>query len=163
MRIEYGETDALYGRMIKCIVFEDEGWSYSFPGHKYFNKELAKSLRKNGYDFSEYDRFLLRNHFNADRIRMTCERLLQPMDLSGEMKQKLFSHIEDRLDEALNAIAFENAADELKLMMDAGFFNENNIDAAIDVLNKTESREMLTYLMDYKHENLQTADFDFSI
>ena len=156
--------DAFCGKRVYRITFAN-GFSYSFPRHAFFNEELLKQFGQNGviYDFTEYDAFLLRSHFNADRIRMICERLLQDYMISGETKCKLFSHIKDNLTEALNSLATENAVEELRMMSEVGFFDSENIDSAIDVLNRTDNRELMTYLMDYKHENLRTVDFDFSI
>lgn len=158
-------SKAFLGRKIYRIRFETNGYSYSFPRHAYFNEELLKSFGKNGklYDFEEYDRFLLRDHFNADRIRMICERVIQDWEITQDMKERLAAHIKENMSEVIRAAALENAAFELKKMAEAHFFNENNIDGAIDELNRTDRRELLTYLMDYKHENLKTADFDFSI
>ena len=156
--------DAFFGKQVLRITFAD-GYSYSFPKHAFFNEELLKQFGKNGeiYDFAEYDAFLLRSHFNADRIRMICERLLQDYMISEEMRQRLFEHIRNSLAEALGSLAAENAVEELRMMSTVGFFDSENIDEAIDVLNRTDSRELMTYLMDYKHENLHTTDFDFSI
>ena len=156
---------AFYGKHIEKVIFEKNGFSYSFPKHAFFNEELLKRFGKNGrlYDFEEYDNFLLRDHFNADRIRMTCERITQDWEITPNIKEKLKRHISDALGEALETLAFENAAEELRMMAEAGFFTEENILGAIDVLNRSDRREMLTYLMDYRNSNLKTADFDFSI
>ena len=156
---------AFAGRKIYRVYFEKNGYSYSFPHHAFFNEELLKGFGRNGklYDFEEYDRFLLRDHYNADRIRMICERILQDWEIPADMKERLKAHIKENMGEALKAAAAENAVFELKKMAEAGFFTEKNIDESIDMLNRTDSRELLTYLMDYKHENLKTHDFDFSI
>ncbi len=156
--------NAFRGKKIYRVTFAD-GFSYSFPKHAFFNEELLRQFGKNSliYDFSEYDAFLLRNHFNADRIKMICERLMQDHMISDDMKEKLFSHVKDNLAEALKSLAAENAVEQLRTMSEAGFFDEENIDEAIDILNKTDNRELMTYLMDYKHENIGTLDFDFSI
>lgn len=162
--IEIGKN-ALYGKRIDRVIFDKNGYSYSFPDHAYFKEELLKSFGKNGklYDFEEYDKFLLRNHFNQDRIRMICERLSQNYEISEEMRNSLFEHVSGSMDEVLKALAKDDGIDELKAMTEAGFFTEGNINEAIDILNHTDRREMLTYLMDYKNENLQTSEFDFSI
>ena len=156
--------DAFFGKRIYGITFAN-GCSYSFPKHAFFNEELLKQFGKNGaiYDFAEYDAFLLRSHFNADRIRMICERLSQDYMISAEMKQSLFEHVHDNLAEVLKSLAAENAVEELRDMSKAGFFDSENIDEAIDTLNRTDSRELMTYLMDYKHEKIGVSDFDFSI
>ncbi len=157
--------EAFYSRKILKAVFEADGSFVSFPKHAYFNEELLKSFGENGrlYDFTAYDSFLLRKHFNADRIRMCCERISSAQMPEEETRKKLYKHIEDNLQDVLRAIAEENAASELKFMIRLGFFTQENIDFSIDVLNKTERRELMTYLMDYKHEKLKNTEFDFSI
>ncbi len=157
--------DAFFGRKIHRLVFEADKRAYSFPSHAFFNEELLKSFGKNGklYDFEEYDKFLLRSHFNADRIRMLCERLMQEAALSDEKRGRLKAHVSDSMKDVLTALGDENAADELKLMAEAGFFTGENIDEAIDILNRTDRRELLTHLMDYKHSHLKTEEFDFSV
>ena len=156
---------AFYGKHIENVFFEKNGAAYSFPKHAFFNEELLKSFGKNGrlYDFEDYDVFLLRNHFNADRIRMICERLIQDWEITEQTRKRLFSHVEDNIEEAVKALAEENAVKELKMMAGAGFFTQDNISEIIDILNRTDRRELLTYLMDYKHENFKTAGFDFSV
>ena len=157
--------EAFYGRDIDKAVFQKYGCSYEFPKHKYFKEELLKSFGKNNniYDFSEYDSFLLRKHYSAERIRLLCGRLRFPIDLSDEMKEKLICHVRDALGDVIDALADENAVSELKALVETGIFDRDNISCAIEILNDTDRREMLTYLMDYKNENFGCDEFDFSI
>ena len=157
--------DAFYGKNIDKVVFTKYGYSYEFPKHKFFREELLKSFGINNklYDFSEYDSFLLRKHYSAERIRMLCERLEQPLDLSEEMREKLILHIREALDKVIDALAEENAVFELKYLVDLNILDKDGIINAIEILNDTDKREMLTYLMDYKNEKFGCDEFDFSI
>ncbi len=156
---------AFYGRKINSVKFADTGYKYRFPSHAFFMEELLKEFGKNDrlYDFAAYDAFLLRNHFNSERLNMICDRLNQPYDLTDEKRNELIMHVRDSLKDVLRALSNENAIETLKYMIQSGIFTEENITEAIDILNHTEQRELLTYLMDYKHENFKNEEFDFSI
>ncbi len=157
---------AFYGRKPFRFTLEEEACSYSLPGHAFFREELLKKFGKNGkvYDFSEYDGFILRNHFNPERIRMACDRLTQPLDLSEEKREKILAHLNGALPSVMETLAEKNAMEELRYLTSAGFFTKDNISEAIELLNTSNQREMLNFLMNYKHEELtDEEEFDFSI
>lgn len=158
-------SKAFYGRRINSVEFSDTGYKYRFPSHAFFMEELLKEFGKNDklYDFDAYDAFLLRNHFNSERLNMICDRINQHYELTDKKRNELIMHIRDSLKDVLRALSNENAIETLKYMIQTGIFTEDNITEAIDILNHTEQRELLTYLIDYKHENFKNEEFDFSI
>ena len=156
---------AFYGRTVSRVTFEENGFSYSFPSHAYFREELLKEFGKNGklYDFEKYDAFLLRKHFNAERLRMTCERLMQPWQLTDQVREALLLHVRSGMNDVVEALDKENAVAELLSMTEAGIFDRETAEKTIELLNRTGQREMLSYLMDYKMQHFGTEEFDFSI
>lgn len=156
---------AFFGRKVKSFTFEENGYRYRLPQHAFFMEELLLEFGKNGriYDFEKYDSFLLRNHFNSERLNMICDRISMPYGLSEEKRDELINHVRDGMKKAITAIVNENATETLRYMIEAGIFNEESTDKAIEFLNDMDSREMITYLMDYKHENFSVKEFDFSI
>ena len=157
--------DAFYGRAPRSVRFEGSGYTYTFPGHAYFRETLLSEFGRNGqlYDFTKYDAFLLRSHFNADRLRMICDRLTQPWQLSEEMREKLLRHVRGAMKDVCQALDAQNAIAELRYMLDAGVLDETAVSEAFDYLNRTDQREMLTFLMDYKHSHFAEEEFDYSI
>lgn len=156
---------AFYGRPVKKVCFQAENTVYTFPSHAYFREVLLDSFGKNGklYDFAQYDAFLLRSHFNGERLRMLCDRLTQPTDLSEEMRGRLLAHVRDNIPAVMEALQKEYAAAELLYLLEAGVFTEECVTQAIEIVNQSDRRELLTYLMDYRHEHFAPAEFDFSI
>lgn len=161
---EIGEK-AFYGRTPAKVTFAANGFSYTFPAHAYFREELLKEFGRNGklYDFQKYDAFLLRKHFNAERLRMICDRLTQPWDLDDGMRERILRHVRTELKDVVEALDKEDAVSELLYMVEAGVFTKEASEEAIELLNRTGQREMLSYLMDYKHRRFGTEEFDFSI
>ena len=164
--VELIAKDAFKGASFKRLSFAANGFSYAFPQkHTYFMEVLQKGFGEGGkkYDFSEYDALLLRDHLNADRIQMICDRLNMPWNMDPQIRMKVRERMENELEDALKALVKEDAFPQLWAMSEAGIFTEENIDAAIDVLNHSEQREMLHYLMTYKNSHFADTEPDFEI
>ena len=157
---------AFFNRKVSTVTLENEDLTILFPsGHGYFLEQLLKGFGQNGlnYDFGEYDRFLLLQHYNRIRIKMLLARLERPVRLSDEVKEALKEHISGHMEEVIKALMAEDAVEELADILAAGFVTAENAEAVIEQLNRAGKAEMLSLVMRYRHEHLETEEFDFTI
>ena len=106
------------------------------------------------YDFKEYDEFLISQYLTEPRIRMICNRLKNPVDLTKETKDDLENKIKDSLSDVIELMATEHNSATLDELGELGFFTAENIDKMIDLAGKLEEKEMTAWFMTYKNRNI---------
>ena len=153
-----------------CTVSEVRVEAYDtviyFPvSHAFFLSLLLEGFGKNEklYDFSDYDAFLLRNHFNAERVRMIKARLEKPYDCSPEMQHKLKSHVLSSFDDICEMLIKSGTADVLEDLACIGFFTADNIDDCIESINRAKKDELKMWLLEYKNSRFGFDGFDFTL
>ena len=156
---------AFYGKYVQSFEFEMNGCRYSLPGQPFHNEELLMQFGMNGklYDFTEYDKFILRKHFSPDRLRMMCDRVTQDYDMADETKQKIIEHLHENIDKVCEQLIKKNGFDELRYLAESNILTLENVEELIAAFNNAGESDMLKYMIEYKHENFEADDFDFSI
>lgn len=158
--------DSFKGCTISEAFIEAYGISVFFPvSHAYFLSLLLEGFGKNEklYDFSDYDAFLLRNHFNEERIRMIRARLEHPYDCSPEIQNKLRAHVCDNFEDVTEMIVKSGTTAALDDLSQIGFFTGDNIDECIDILNRANKDELKMWLLEFKNSRFGFSDFDFNL
>ena len=159
---------AFSDRKIACVTLRKTGQKIWFPvRHDYYLGVLLDEFGKNGriYDFSRYDRFLLDNHFNPERIRMICARIADCGPDDKETAEKLTEHVRRYQEQILECLSDTGETLHLDCLADIGFFTADNMDEIIEYFSRSDRKDLLSWLMNYKHGHLMNneADFDFSI
>lgn len=157
---------AFSDRSVCSVYLEGPDVTIWFPkDHAYYLKVLLENFGKNGklYDFGAYDRFLCGDHFNVQRIRMIRGRVCQDYEITVEIRNKLTENMRAREKDVLEGILENGREDTLKDLAETGFFTEENIDSCIERINRTDRKDLLNWMMNYKNDNFKTAEFDFSI
>ena len=106
------------------------------------------------YDFNEYDDFLLKQYLTEPRIRMICNRLKNPMDLTEDKKSALENRIKESLSDVIELMATEHNSSTLDDLGELGFFTAENIDMMIDLTGRLDEKEMTAWFMTYKNRNI---------
>ena len=157
---------ALCGRIILDVYLEKTGCRIWFPkSHLYYLDILLSDFGRNGclYDFTRYDRFLLENHFNNERLRMICERITKHPDITKEQRAVFTGHLRENEEDLFESLIKNGNTDILELISETGFFTEENIDRCIERLNQSDRKDLLSWLINYKHRSFTNIEFDFEI
>ena len=158
--------DAFFDRTVLSVFPEGPDATIWFPkDHAFYLKKLLEGFGKNGklYDFDEYDRFLCGDHFNPQRIKMIRERIGRGYEISAEAAERLLDNLRSHPEEVLEAAAEKGSEETLEDLAAAGFFTEDNIDWFTDQINRTDRKDLLAWMMNYKNRNYKTVEFDFTI
>ena len=94
---------------------------------------------------------------------MAIFRLHYPLELSSEKKAFYRDFLDAHLTEVMEDVATREDRERLVELSQIGFFTNENIDDAIEVLNRCNKTELLGFLMEYKSENLEVDEFDFDL
>lgn len=146
--------DAFRGLSVSCVTFEKNDQKIWFPiGHLYYLERLLSGFGKNGklYDFNEYDRFLLGDHFNPERIRMLAARIEDPRGGEEGIKERLISNTRDHMEELTEALIKDGDEELLKLLAASGIFTAENIGYVFDSVNRSERKDLMFWLIEYKN------------
>lgn len=157
---------AFFGSFLKRVTFEATGHSISFPNQPFHNEELLLYFGKESrlYDFTLYDGFLMRNHFSPDRLRMICERINVPVDLTEDQKAGFYTHIRGHFEMVFEQLIKHDALETLMLMAETGIFNnKETTDEAIEAFSAAGASRLLKYMIGFGHEKFGEEEFDFSI
>ena len=158
--------DAFYDCSVLSVYLKGPGVTIWFPkDHGYYLKKLLEGFGKNGklYDFAEYDRFLCGDHFNPQRIRMIRTRSCSGYDLPSDTAEQLKKNMRLHEEEVFEGVADRGTEETLEDLAASDFFTEENIDRFTDRINRTDRKDLLVWLMNYRNSCFKGAGFDFSI
>jgi len=158
--------EAFADRTLLSVQLEGPDVMIWFPkDHAFYLKKLLKGFGRNGklYDFEEYDRFLLGDHFNPQRIKMIRGRICRGYDISEETSAAMQDNMRAREKDVMEAVTESGSEETLEDLAAAGFFTQENIDSCIERVNRTDRKDLLGWLMNYKNSHFKNVEFDFSI
>ena len=137
-----------------------------FPNdNPYLRKDLLRGFGRNGliYDFKIYDDKLMEWRTDTDRLSMMLTRLKYGCFLNEDRRKTFLDILRNHLTEAAVAAAVENRMDLIILMEELQLFDADNIDAVLSELEIRGRHEMAASLSAWKHANLASASFDYSL
>lgn len=158
--------DAFMDCKIREICFEKTGFTMYLPATStYLQKKTVAGFGKNGklYDFSVYDAVAMDEPVNYEKILMILCRLKNPVDLSEEQEQYFRNLLTEKMNTVLNYLLDKQDIDGVRFLAELGFFTADNIDGLIERFNRSEDKQVLAILMDYKNTFLGNQEFDFSL
>lgn len=115
------------------------------------------------YDYHKYDQLWNTYLYMEDQAGMASFRLKYPQDLSAEKEQFYRDWLFEHLGEVMEDVALREDRQRLAELSEIGYFTNETIDDAIEVLNVNQKTELLGFLMEYKQNYLEVEDFDFSL
>ncbi|MBR6231095.1 MAG: hypothetical protein IKR00_04075 [Lachnospiraceae bacterium] len=157
---------AFKGHIVQEVFLEGPQLTIWFPsGHAFHLSELLECFGGNGklYDFERYDRFLMQDHYNPERIKMACERIKHPYDMDPEALETLKAHVSCDSEKLTESLMENSGTDSLEELASVSALTKENIDKVIEEAIRTERADMLSWLMNYKNENFGNEEFDFTI
>jgi hypothetical protein len=168
LSIQYVGKHAFRGCHLKRAYLEevdDKETQIDFPyEHGYLMSQLMEGFGRNGYryDFTEYDTSILEGTWIQEKLRMAVSRLRSRKHLSQEQEELIRSRIQKDLLPIVSLLEEIHDGETLGDLVGLHFFNEDNIDQAIALLNGSQSRELLPILLNEK-QKLKPRPFDFSL
>lgn len=163
------ETKVFFeNQKIETIVLETEQIPIYIPRTPIYRRDEITELFRSGtgaerFDFASYDALWSTYLYIQDQAGMACFRLQYPNELSAEMAHTYRSWLQEQFVAVMEDIAGRKDRQLLAALTQIEFFDGNNIDDAIDILNRQKQTELLGYLMDYKQAHFETEEFDFSL
>ena len=160
------EPDSFRGCPLKEAVVREQGIKVVFPDDQpYLRKDLLRGFGRSGmlYDFKSYDEKLREWFPDTGRTEMILERLMNGYGLSDSMRSHYRSVIENHMSEITGLIADDRRMDLLVMLEELGFFTDLNIGEAIMILGIKGCHEMAASLSGWKHRNLKSSEYDYSL
>lgn len=115
------------------------------------------------YDYRGYDT-LFPTYLNLMvRCGMACCRLKYPVLLEEDTAAVYRRFVEKNMSEILQEIAKMQDINRLALLAELEFFTNENIEECIEVFAGEGKTKCTGFLLNYKREHLEEADFDFSL
>lgn len=166
--------DAFWGtERLETVFIEKDGVHLYIPQEPLFRKVnivegfYDREGKNDGsdwqYDYDSYDREFETYHYAPDLVRMAACRLLEPAFLSKQQRKRYEEWLSDNLEDNTKELAEDEDREAFGLMMDTGTIHSENIDKVIDIINTMERHDLLSYMMEQKHERFGSSDFDFSL
>ncbi len=115
------------------------------------------------FDYRGYDGLFHTYLDLPDQYGMAICRLKYPVLLDEEVREKYSGFIRDHLQEILDSIAAAKDREHLADLAELGFFTSENIETCMEAFNRPGCAGLMSYLLDYKQENLKHTEFDFSL
>lgn len=126
-------------------------------------RENGDPYEKYVFDYRGYDA-LFHTYLNLpDQYGMALCRLKYPVLLDEEVRRKYEEFIMGNLTDILDSIAERQDLQHLAQIAELGFFTEQNIEDSIEQFNRPGRAKEMSYLLNYKRENLGETEFDFSL
>ena len=113
-------------------------------------------IGNSGIDFRQYDScFYLTKREDEDImvLLLAMYRLEYPYRLTEDKKQVYLSYIKENVEFATRYYISKNDLDSIKFLASLNVFDENNIDRIVDLCVKSNSTEITSFVMDYRHRN----------
>ena len=156
------------GNLLALNIEQDESRIYIPRTPVYRKDEVSNLLRKNSqgpyrYDYEKYDALWSTYLYMEDQAGMAVFRLRYPLCLDTDQEIFYRSWLGEHLTEVMEDVAQREDRERLAELTEIGYFDGENIDEAIDVLNRFRKTELLGYLMEYKEHHLIVDEFDFDL
>lgn len=142
-----------------------EQWQEFVP-HSYVSL-LGEARRENRqdyiFDYRGYDALFSTYLNTADLCGMACCRLTFPVLLSTAVRAVYEEFLSSHVSEIINSLAESEDAKTLSALAGLGFFTEETIDTAIEVLDAAGRTGMVSWMLGWQAANLQADEFDFEL
>ncbi len=127
--------------------------------------DALKCFGKNGefFDYAAYDRLLLGGYYSYDRLESILHRLKYPIKLEPETAAAFRQSVHGHIKESIQLIVERNSFDTFTMLCEQSFFDDGNIEYALEFLNKLRAYEMRVCLMAWKNKHLGNKSFDYSL
>lgn len=166
------------GRKVKSVRIENLGYPSGsdtgspakttiwFPySHRFYLEILLDNFGKNGklFSFREYDKQLLFDHFNPERIRMLCARLTDPVDMEEGFYEKIRQNALAHMEDVMEAVLKDGDTDLLELLAENGLFTEENISELTDQTGRSMRKDLMFWMMEYKNSHFGVTEEELFI
>lgn len=166
--VSVGEKAFLENPNILVLNIEQDETKVYIPRIPVYRKDEVTNLLHSGrgayrFDYAGYDALWSTYLYVQDQAGMASFRLKYPRGLDGEKEVFYRTWLQDHLTEVMEDIAAREDRERLAELAEIGFFTNENIEDAIEVLNINQKTELLGFLMEYKQNHLEEEEFDFSL
>lgn len=163
-----GEKAFMENPNIVTLHIEQDDTKVYIPRIPVYRREEVTNLLCSGsegyrYDYEAYDRLWSTYLYVQDQAGMAVFRIQYPRNLSSERERFYRTWLADHLQEVMEDLAAREDRERLADLCRIGYFDNSNIEAAIEVLNAGRKTELLGFLMEYRQNNLTEEEFDFSL
>ena len=151
-----------------ALHIEQDKTCIYIPRTPVYRKDEVTGLLHRGeelyrYDYQGYDALWSTYLYVEDQAGMASFRLKYPHELSQEQEAFYRGWLHEHLTEVMEDVALREDRGRLAELTEIDYFNGENMDDAIEVLNRHQKTELLGFLMEYKENYLEVEEFDFSL
>ncbi|MBO4831978.1 MAG: hypothetical protein J5569_05895 [Oscillospiraceae bacterium] len=115
------------------------------------------------FDFDRYDGLFDVLTTIRDKVLVATDRLKSAIRLKQENREKYIRYLRSNAEKAVEVVVEFDDLSGLNTLAELGVFTGRNIDQVIDLANRSEQAEILSYLMNYKNTKIGIFDTDYDL
>ncbi len=116
-----------------------------------------------GFDFDRYDGLFDVLKTVRDKVLVATDRLKSAICLGAQNRDKYIQYLRNNAEKAVEVVVEFDDLSGLNTLAELGVFTGKNIDQVIDLANRSEQAEILSYLMNYKKTKIGIFDADYDL
>ena len=124
---------------------------------------LKKSSDNMIFDFIKYDSLFTNIKYGKDKILVAVDRLKSDIDLVPLYRDNYLSYLRTNAKKAVEIVIKYDDLKGLNTLAELGVFTGENIDEVIELANRMEKAEVLSYLMNFKNANIGMDETDYDL
>ena len=140
-KCEY-DVKPVHEQCVDCIQDSGEGWLF---------------------DFERYDSLFASVSDKKEKVLMAVNRLKFAVRLEEKYRLHYLQYIKRHAADAVKTVVEFDELESLSALSELGIFTAENIDSLIDLANKANKPELLSYLMNYKNSHFGIGEEDYEL
>ena len=115
------------------------------------------------FDFERYDGLFGSVSDKREKILMAANRLKSGMRLEEKYRLNYLQYLKRHAKDAVKTVVEFDELESLNALAELGLFTPDNIDELIELANRANKPELLSYLMNYKNSHIGISDEDYEL
>lgn len=115
------------------------------------------------FDFEKYDSLFGSVSDKREKILMAANRLKFSVRLEEKYRLNYLQYVRRHAKDAVRTVVEFDELESLSALAELGIFTEDNIDELIELANRANKPELLSYLMNYKNSHIGISDEDYEL
>ncbi len=115
------------------------------------------------FDFERYDGLFGSVSDKREKILMAANRLKSGLRLEEKYRLNYLQYLKRHAKDAVKTVVEFDELESLNALAELGLFTPDNIDELIELANRANKPELLSYLMNYKNSHIGIHDEDYEL
>lgn len=136
------DVKPVHEQCVACIHDTEDGWLF---------------------DFESYDCLFPSVSDKREKILMAANRLKFAVRLEEKYRLNYLQYLNRHAKDAVKTVVEFDELESLSALAELGLFTQSNIDELIELANRANKPELLSYLMNYKNSHIGISEEDYEL